>query len=236
MKFIIEPAIFDKIPTLQVYVTIAKNMTLKPDGEVAIKQFLHDSWHHGAQACLAYANVQSHPHIQAWRECYQSLGISIKKFTCSVENLLKRAVKQPEPRSISPIVDLYNAVSVRHVMPFGAMDLDDMPEEPLELRFSQPGDTFMALDETVPSPVPLQEATYVCGHQALTRHINWKQSKKALVQNTSKNVMFVTEVLGGMSATVVQDAVAELESKLKELYGCQPLTVIMDKNNATLDY
>ena len=79
--------------------------------------------------------------------------MSGKKFPSSIEALLRRALKGGPPVYINPLVDLYNAVSLAHTVPAGGFDLTDLDDRQ-ELRFPREGDTFQALDEDSPVPVP----------------------------------------------------------------------------------
>lgn len=238
MKICIQPAVFEKVPGLKVLVIIAKGMSLSAESAALVKDFLAQCWKDGADACSKYPNVQSHPHVAAWRQCYQALGISVKKYTSSVENLLKRAVKQPEPRSIHSTVDLYNAISVRYLLPFGAFDVHGLPPDvPLELRFSQPGDVFLALDAEAAESIPSNEVVYAVGNEIITRHINWKQSKLGLVQEHSVDVIFMAEILPeqGVSLVEANKAADELCQKLRDWFRCRPERYLLDQEHHQLE-
>src|SRR5690242_11318104 len=59
-------------------------------------------------------------HVEAWREAYRGFGVNPRRARPSVDALLRR----PELPGINPVVDAYNAVSVRHGLPIGGEDLD----------------------------------------------------------------------------------------------------------------
>ncbi len=237
MKFVIEDRVFKAIPGLRVAIIIAKDLKYNENATLKIRKILQTYWQEGARACQAYSNVQSHPQVKAWRDCFQSLGVSVKKYTSSVENLLKRAVKQPDPRSINPLVDLYNAMSVRYILPFGAFDIDDLPMDvPLELRFTKSSDTFMALDETQSNSVPENEVAYIIGSEVVTRHINWKQSKHGLVKEQSTNVIFMSEVLASIPQNVVEQMIIDLFKLIKDLFNVECRISILDVSNPSIQY
>lgn len=239
MKVAIEQKVFERIPGLKVGIVTARNMCI-PGDDVArlVKEFLNTCWKDGSASCATYPNVQNHPHVQAWRQCYQSLGISVKKYVSSVESLLKRATKQPDPRSIHPIVDLYNAISIRYVVPFGAFDMDTLPsDQPLLLRHGKAKDQFNPLDaEPNSSPEEFtkdqeSEVLYAVGDNVVTRHINWRQSKLGLVQPDSKNVIFMCEILQdhGVSFTEAENGMKELSLRLSEWFDCAPELYYLDQ-------
>ena len=81
------------------------------------------SWEDAARSASDHDNPQSHPRVAAWRTAMSEVGISGRKFPSSIESLLRRAFKGGGPPHINPLVDFYNAVSLRHVVPAGGFDL-----------------------------------------------------------------------------------------------------------------
>src|SRR6185437_202069 len=71
---------------------------------------------------LGEADIATHPAVAPWREAYRAFGVRPAKFRSSIENLL-RSARAGTIRSINPLVDLYNAVSLRHMLPCGGEDL-----------------------------------------------------------------------------------------------------------------
>src|SRR3954471_9605933 len=72
---------------------------------------------------LANAEFSSLPEVAPWRAAYQRFGVKPSKYRSSIENLLRSAVAG-RLRSINPLVDLYNVISLRHRLPCGGEDLD----------------------------------------------------------------------------------------------------------------
>src|SRR5262249_46344623 len=101
------------------------------DGESA--QWLRDAEDH-VRAHVAEP-ASSHPHLAAWRTTFSAFGSKPSKFLCSAEALVKRTLKGEEIPPISRVVDAYNAVSLRHVVPAGGEDLDRL-ESDLTLAFA----------------------------------------------------------------------------------------------------
>ncbi len=77
---------------------------------------------HSAAERLGEADIATHPAVAPWREAYRSFGVKPAKFRSSIENLL-RSARAGTIRSINPLVDLYNAVSLRFMLPCGGEDL-----------------------------------------------------------------------------------------------------------------
>ncbi|HMM43829.1 MAG TPA: phenylalanine--tRNA ligase beta subunit-related protein, partial [Thermomicrobiales bacterium] len=112
-----------------------------------------------------------------------------------------------EPFEINPLVDFYNAVSLRHVVPAGAFELDRLAA-PVELRITREGDTFHSLDEEAPVALPAGEIAYASGPTVLTRHFVWRQSVEGLIRPETRDVLLLSEVAGQVGREVAE-AVAE---------------------------
>lgn len=63
----------------------------------------------------------------------------------SIESMLARTSKGKGLPSISPIVDLGNAISLKYMVPLGAHDIDTLSGD-IEVRFSKQGDIFFPID------------------------------------------------------------------------------------------
>ena len=233
MRFEIEKNIFEHFPGMKIVAVVAKDM--QPTEHAAkITAALAEAWQIGAAAATAYENPQSHPSIQPWGERMKALHAPRKQFPSSIEALVRRAGKSDMPVSINPLVDFYNAVSLKYLVPAGGFDLDALDND-LQLRFSQQGDTFLALDSEEEITVPKGEVSYACGTIIITRHFVWKQAKHAILMPGSKNVIFVSEVLGELPPPTAADVGAALVAGLKQYFGIETAAHILDVNHNSME-
>ncbi len=163
------------------------------------------------------------------------LGVSGKKFPTSIEALLRRAMKGGEPFRIHPLVDFYNAVSLRHVLPAGGYDLAEI-EGDLEVRPTRDGDTFRALDQAAPEPVPAGELAYACGGDVLTRHLVWRQSERALIRPETRDAVLVSEAIDGVADEALDAAATDLRRGLEDWFGAGTQVHRLDVDNPTIDW
>ena len=133
----------------------------------------------------------------------------MRHFPTSIEALLRRAMKGGTPFRINPLVDFYNAVSLRHTVPVGGFDLDRVPE-PLAVRLTREGDTFSALDGDGSVPVPAGEIAYATGRTVLTRQLMWRQAREGLIHPETRSVFLVSESLPETGPGVAEAIVDEL--------------------------
>ena len=235
--FNIEQAVLDALPKLSIFFAVVRNINLDKVDKEGICKLLETSWGLACAQVTAYPNVQSHPDILLWRQAFQSLKVSTKKYTSSVESMAKRTTKvDAKPFSINPLVDFYNAFSLKYLLPFGGFDMASEVTKLLSLRFSKEGDKFMALDADTAVDVPIGEVQYASGNTVVTRHINWKQSREGLIQDTSVNICFMAEVLHGYPATKLADMRSDFKQCCVHLLNAEPELYLLNEANPSITY
>jgi len=152
------------------------------------------------------------PGIAVWREAYKGFGIKRTSYRSSVERLVKRVLAGERLPVVNTFVDLYNAVSLSHVMCCGADDLDKI-EPPLAFRYSRPGDSFIdmgAPEGTDPNDPPKEgEVVYADNRHVLCRRWNWRQdARTGISPRTARAVVTIQANGAGDLNTAVDDFVA----------------------------
>jgi DNA/RNA-binding domain of Phe-tRNA-synthetase-like protein len=229
MELVADPDVFSRFPGLRVVVVAAAGVDNQSARELVSAQW-RDAWIGATQAAV-YGNAQSHPRIRPWRDRFQAMGVSGKEFPSSIEALLRRALKGGEPFQINPLVDWYNAISLRHMVPVGGFDLDQTGG-PIELRLTRAGDQFVTLDATAPVAVPPGEVAYANGHTILTRHFVWRQARTGLIGAATRNVVLVSEVLGEAGAEVASAVLADLRDGLRHNFGVASQGWLLDVHHS----
>lgn len=213
------PEVFARFPGLHVAVAVARGLdNAAPHPE--IESAWREAWRAAAAEGAPYGNAQSHPRVKPWRERFAAMGISGKQYPSSVEALLRRALKGGGPFSINPLVDWYNALSLRHLVPAGAFDLAAIAG-PLALRLTQSGDSFTALDSDAPEALPAGEIAYADGATVITRHFVWRQSRAGLVTPQTRDVILLSEVLGEVGPAVADAMLADFLAGLRAFFGVE---------------
>ena len=173
----------------------------------------------------AWPNIQSHPRVGAWRDALKSLDLRAKKFPSSIESLGRRALKGPIG-SINPVVDFYNAVSLRHLVPAGGWDRDRL-EGRLRLAMTRGGESFRPLGGTVEELVEPAEVAYLCGEKIVTRHFVWRQAEAGKLRAESRRIVLVSEVLGDLPAELPARVQRDLVEGLESLFGASVTSEIL---------
>ncbi len=234
MQFLIHPEIFQRFPGLSIAVAIARGLD-NQQARPAIAEHWQATWAAAASQAAIYGNAQSHPRVCPWRERFSALGISGREFPSSIEAVLRRALKGGPPFTINPLVDFYNTISLRHVVPAGGFDLAQI-RGPLELRLSRAGDTFVSLDAEEAVDVPPGEVSYADGSAILTRHFVWRQARAGLIAPATRNVFLVSESLGEVGRSVAEEVRAAFAEGLQEHFGVSSQTFLLDEQEHSCEW
>ncbi|WP_069173987.1 B3/B4 domain-containing protein [Streptomyces griseus] len=158
---------------------------------------------------------ETDPRIEAWHTAYRSFGTNPRRIRPSVDALGRRLTKKGTLPRISPAVDSYNVVSVRHGLPVGAFDLGQVTGD-VDIRYADGGETFTPLGE--PDAVEHPKAgEIICtdSTDVLTRHWNHRDAHRTRVTEDSTQVAFVLETLRATAdGHLLKAAVGELQELL----------------------
>ena len=231
-RFAIDPGVLRLFPGMTIVGAVVRGVDNRAAPE-SLDAAWADAWR--AAGDLDVPNAQSHPSVRALRERFKDAGVSVKRFPTSIEAMLRRALKGGEPFRINPLVDLYNALSLTHVCPAGAFDLDAL-SGPLELRFTRDGDTFTALDADGAVDVDPGEIAYANGTVVLTRHFMWRQSRQALVGPATCDAVLVAEIPGELGRGAADAFLDDLRAGLERHFGPVSAAFSLDEDEPVAEW
>ncbi|MBC9729709.1 B3/4 domain-containing protein [Streptomyces sp. TRM68367] len=157
------------------------------------------------------------PHMAAWRAAYTAFGSKPSRTRNSAEALAKRALSEAGLPRINLLVDLYNAISVAHLIPVGGEDIDRIQGGMRLVRATGEEDfvTVAGGEEIVEHPdagevVWRDEAGVTC------RRWNWRQGPRTRLAEETTSGIFLLEGMAPMTAAEVAAAAAELAELLEK--------------------
>jgi DNA/RNA-binding domain of Phe-tRNA-synthetase-like protein len=210
-----DPAVLEKFPGYSGRIVYAYGLENAESGGESAE--ILEAAEAEARRAFAGLAVASHPHIEAWRGAYGAFGSKPSKYLCSAEALLRRVLKgEPLPR-INRFVDIYNAVSLRHVLPAGGEDLDRL-EGDLHLAFASGAEPFDAADPTSSDAHPdPNEVVWKDPAGVTCRRWNWRQCRRTRLVPATQNAYFVLDRLAPYPLASLDAATSELCAHLKRL-------------------
>jgi DNA/RNA-binding domain of Phe-tRNA-synthetase-like protein len=93
---------------------------------------------------------------------------------------------------INPIVNLYNAMSIKYLTPFGGEDLDTLYGD-FELKIASGGERWIPIGGGKPKVAVKGELVWGDDLDLSTRALNWRQCDRTKMTNQSQNGYFVMD-------------------------------------------
>ncbi|MET7857690.1 phenylalanine--tRNA ligase beta subunit-related protein [Streptomyces sp. NPDC005318] len=167
-----------------------------------------------------------HPHVAAWRDTYTAFGAKPSRTRNSAEALARRALADGGLPRINLLVDLYNAISVAHLVPVGGEDTDRIKGAMRLVRSTgqEPFRTVVGGEDTVEHPEP-GEVVWCDDDGVTCRRWNWRQGVRTRLTEESVNAVFLLERLAPMTIGELEAAGAELAESLEKLSPGARITV-----------
>ena len=138
------------------------------------------------------------PGIACWRHAYRQFGIRKTSYRSAIERLVKNTIAGRALPSVNPLVDTYNAVSLRYILPAGADDLDHVLGD-LAFRYARAGDTFQdmgardAAGAPVSAPPKPGEVVYSDSAKILCRRWNWRQDARSVIAPVTRSAVLTLQ-------------------------------------------
>ncbi|WP_055699781.1 MULTISPECIES: B3/B4 domain-containing protein [Streptomyces] len=164
------------------------------------------------------------PHMAAWRAVYTAFGSKPSRTRNSAEALAKRALADGGLPRINTLVDVYNAISVAHLIPVGGEDLD-LIKGGMRLVRAAGDEDFVtaAAGERVVEHPDAGEVVW-CDDEGVTcRRWNWRQGPRTRLTEESVNAIFLLEGMGPDAG--LEAAGAELAELLEKVSPGARITV-----------
>lgn len=208
----VDPSIFDLRPDYRVLLITIDNIIPSPSDSDS--ESLLQEAETTARNLLANKPVTELPHIASWREAYKAFGAKPNKTRNSLEALTRR-VEAGLPR-VNRLTDVYNAICVKHQIPLGGEDLDKYSGAPKLIR-STGKETFEANSQggKVVEYPDVGEVVW-CDEEGVTcRRWNWRQGPRTALEEGTRRVLFILDLLDPVTNEKVSAAADELVEVLR---------------------
>ena len=217
MKIVVEKPFWDIFPDAKIGILYAEGITNKEEETLAkygsmLRQAQENAWQY-----IENPEFAANPVIASWREAFRKFKTK-KGVRCSIEALLKRIENGKGLGRISPLVDVYNSVSLDFGVPVGGEDVDKF-EGTMRLTVAEGGEYFITLGSEESEPPYEGEVVYKDDGGAICRCWNWRESVRTQLNEDTKNAVFVIESCDELTAKNLPAALDELQARLEKVVG-----------------
>jgi DNA/RNA-binding domain of Phe-tRNA-synthetase-like protein len=211
----VDAAVYDLRPDYRAMLMTADGLRGGPS-DAASEEILAGA-ERSARQLIAGHSLDELPHLAAWREAYRAFGAKPKRTRPSVEALLRRLDPAGLPR-IDRITDVYNAISISHLMPVGGENRAAYIGAPRLVRAdgSEPFDTSAQGEAVVEKPGPGE--VIWCDDAGVTcRRWNWRQCTRTRITPETSSAVFILDALDPVTADGLESAGNALQAALLAL-------------------
>lgn len=230
MKFKVNSKIFEDFDNPVIGVILAQDIDNKSNNPEIQKMLRTEEAN--LRKKLEGVEISQHPNVAPWRETYRRFGSKPSEYRCSAEALSRIVFRGMELKKISPLVDLYNLISIKYFLPIGAEDLDKMQGD-LELTYADGTEDYTPLGGEENDPPKKGEVIYRDDLGVICRRWNWREGDRTKIHKDTKNAVVVIESIASIP---IQDAVKELAELIKKYCKGKIIIHYLDKNSKEISF
>jgi len=234
MKLTVNPQLFFDFDNPRIAITVVTGVNNRADissfesqlNELAAK--LQDDY--GDQV------ISRLPKIAAWREAYRIFGVKAKDYPSSIEALYKRVTRGGSVSGINPLVDIYNYISLKYMLPAGGEDTDKM-EGDLELTYASASEKPVVVLGRDEEQAPAEgEVIYKDNAGTICRRWNWREVARTILTEDTKNCILVLEALNPVTDDELRAAQQELGELVQKYCGATIQHFMLDKDSPLITF
>ncbi|WP_105107259.1 B3/4 domain-containing protein [Streptococcus suis] len=230
-QFVVDSSFWSLFPDAKIGVLLLKDYKTPAQSPDELVKLLEES-NEIAQKFLTEDTFSENEVIQTYRQAYQKFKTK-KGARSSIEALLKRSASDRPVSTISPLVDIYNAASLRFGLPCGAEDIDTFVGD-LHLTVTEGGDEFYLIGDEVNQPTLPGEVCYKDDKGAVCRCFNWRDGERTMITDKTKNAFLVMELVNSDRVEDLEKALDFISQQAEKFLGVVPEKYLLDCDTPTM--
>ncbi|HFU4092691.1 TPA: B3/4 domain-containing protein [Streptococcus suis] len=230
-QFVVDSSFWSLFPDAKIGVLLLKDYKTPSESPEDLVKLLEES-NEIAQKFLTEDTFSENEVIQTYRQAYQKFKTK-KGARSSIEALLKRSTSDRPVTTISPLVDIYNAASLRFGLPCGAEDLDTFVGN-LQLTITEGGDEFYLIGDENNNPTLPGEVCYKDDKGAVCRCFNWRDGERTMITDETKNAFLVMELVNSDRVEDLENALDFISQHAEKFLGVVPEKYLLDRDRPAI--
>lgn len=232
MNFKIDRKIFERFPGLTIGFVICKDLDNSGNPEEIQKKIRNQE--NNIREKYSAETLSQTPKIDVWRKAYSSFGAKPKENKSSVENLYRLILRGINLRHINKLVDVYNLISLKHMVPIGGEDIDKIQGDVI-LTFAESNEpAVLLLGDKEPKPPRAGEVIYKDNISAICRRWNWREADRTKFTEDTKNCFLVIEGLPPATKQEIENAAKELKNLVQKFCNGNIVYKMLDEKQAEI--
>lgn len=186
-----------------------------------------------AAESIGAGEISQHPAVAPWRAAFAQFGVKPSKYRSSIEAML-RSAQSGRLRSINPLVDLYNTISLRHLLPVGGEDLSKISGD-VRLTRAIGDEHFQPLGADTPEPPPAGAVIYRDDEGVICSCWNWREAERTMLTPETTDAVLVIESIPPLDADAARIAIDDLAALVERHLGGTAVISVLDRGNPTVE-
>lgn len=168
--------------------------------------------------------------ISTYTDMFKAFGVNPKKNMPSNLALATRVAKGKNLPDINPMVNLYNACSLKFLLPFGGEDLGEVYGDS-ELAIAEGGEHWLGIGEEEAKGAQKGEIIWHDDFDVTCLSWNWRQCDRTKVTEDTEDGYFIIDCVGGLTDEAGKLAAEYFAQKVAEFFEAKVEINKLNKNN-----
>lgn len=168
--------------------------------------------------CPAKSDLPLDPRVSTYFDMFRTFGSNPKRVKPSHFALADRVVRGGTLPDINPAVNLYNAFSLRYLVPFGGEDLDRV-DEYFELTYATGTEPWRPIGSEAAESTRAGDVVWRDRCEVSTTSLNHRQCEKTKLVAATRNAYFISEGVRGVNDAHIETMSADFVQVFGELLG-----------------
>lgn len=232
MKFFIDQPVFDILPSLVIAIPVVRGFDNTKGKKEALALL------RGAEANLRQTQsldtFWKDLRVTAYVDAFRKFGTDPEIRRPAHIALAKRVLESGQLPDINPIVNIYNAISIKYLTPFGGENLDVLQGD-FRLYIASGGEQWFPIGGDKVKPALAGELVWGDDIDLSTRALNWRQCDRTKMTETTTNGFFVMDGFDGINRDTMEKASAEFIAVATKLCGGESTIYWLNKAHIETD-
>ena len=228
MKFVVEKAVFDILPSLVIGIPIIRGFDNTKGKEEALE--LLRSIERELKESMTLEKFWQDPRILVYRDAFKKFGTDPEIRRPAHIALAKRVLEGGQLSDINPIVNIYNAISLKYLTPFGGENLDALKND-FRLFIAEGGEVWFPIGSDISKPALQGELVWGDDIDLSTRALNWRQCERTKMTEETTNGFFIMDGFTDTNKVVMERASKEFIDVATRLCGGEAHMYWMDDSH-----
>lgn len=232
MKFKIEKEVFNRFPDLIVAIPVIMGFD-NTKGEIESLSFLRKE-EKSLQQKFKLEDFYNDTRVSSYLDIFRKFGADPDKRMPAHVALSKRVMEGGNLPDINPIVNFYNALSIKYMTPFGGEDLDTLYGN-FVLQFARGNEKWIGIGATKPKTMFKGDLIWKDDLDVSTPSLNWRQCDRTKLTPSSKNGYFIMDGFSDVNRENIEKAANEFVKITTNLFGGKAKIYLLDINNPEIE-